>query len=135
METIEINNETFINRSKYEVNLDNQGQVPDLKIISQNYNQNTGQTYLVVSSNILMKDNYKLFIRENHLGIVISEHIEFNRPVYLHHYNLKSYQQQSYERLHSASVLLPGHNYHLINHFFNPDNNSLEIVLGHSSVN
>lgn len=135
MKTLEINNDIIINHNTNTILLDKQGQIPDFEIISHHYNSETGQTYLVVLTKLLMKNNYKLFIREKHLGIVISEHIEFNRPVYLHHYNLQSYQQQSYERFHSASVLLPGYNYRLISHFFDTEKNYLEIVLGNSSVN
>lgn len=135
MKTLEINRKTINNFDTNAVFLDKTAQVPDLEIINHQYNAKTGQTYIIVSTQILRSDNYKIFLHGNHLGLVISEHIEFNKPLYLRHYNLQSYQQQSYERFHSASVLLAGYNYYLVNYLFIPEKNHLEIVLGNTLIN
>lgn len=133
MKTLEFNKTTILNFNSNALLLEKKGQVLDLKIIDYEVHPETCQTTLVLYSEMFTNDNYKLIVRNNQIALVIMEHIEFNRPIYVHHYNWQNYQTQAYDRFHSASILLPGERYHLISHQFIPGQNLLKISLGNLS--
>ncbi|MFA9392504.1 MAG: hypothetical protein ACERKD_22020 [Prolixibacteraceae bacterium] len=130
MKTQEIQRNLTVNLHTTSIMLDKKGQIPDLKILHHSYHPETGQTTIVLQSSMLTADNYKLLIRDDQIGLVLMEHIEFDRPVYVHHYKWQNIQHQAYDRFHSANISLPGSNYHLLSHQYSSTQNLLEITLG-----
>jgi len=135
MKAIEISKNTVINFNSKAHLLNSKGQIDDLKIVQHEYDASSGQTTLVISSSMFDFDNYKLIVRDNQIGLVIMEHVEFSRPVYMHHYNWQNYTHEAYDRFHSASIQLPGERYHLVNHQYDADEKLLRIKLANSSFN
>ena len=135
MKTLEINKNEMVNFNTSAHLLNKKGQINDLRIIHHEYDEENGQTSLILYSNMFEADNYKLLVRGNQVGLVIMEHVEFNKPVYMHHYNWQNFTHQAYDRFHSASVLLPGDRYHLVTHRFIPEQKVLHIRLVNSSFN
>lgn len=135
MKTIDINKSQVLNFNANAQLLDKKGQIRDLKIVEHTYHPETGQTTLVIYSSLFASDNYKLLVHENHIGLVIMEHVELSRPVYIHHYNWQNSSYHAYDRFYSASIVLPGEQYHLISHKFDSESNLLTIALGNSSFN
>lgn len=135
MKTADINRNAVVNFNPTPRLLDKKGQIHDLRIVRHEFDASTGRTTLILSSRMFDFDNYKLLVRDNQIGLVIMEHIEFNRPVYLHHYNWQNFSHQAYDRFHSASIRLPGERYHLVSHRFIPEKNLLQINLSNSSFN
>ena len=135
MKTLEINENQVFNFHSSAQLLDKKGQIKDLKIVGLEYEASTGETTLVLSSSMFNTTNYKLLVHDNHVGLVIMEHVEFSRPVYIHHYNWQNFTHHAYDRFHSASIVLPGKQYHLVSHQFVAEKNHLRINLSNSSFN
>lgn len=135
MKTLDISKNSILSFNSKAHLIDRKGQVDDLRIVRHEYDESTGHTTLVLASSMFDFDNYKLLVRGNHVGLVIMEHVEFNRPVYMHHYNWQNFSHQAYDRFHSASIMLPGERYHLVSHQFIAGENLIKIKLSNSSFN
>jgi len=101
----------------------------DVEITGFIYSYFKNRYKLNIYSKLIFKDNYSLSLIDNKLFVVISEIKQLNKPSYLHNYNWKNSDINSYERIRSMDILLPGDDFYLIRHFVVPDKNTLSIIL------
>jgi hypothetical protein len=102
----------------------------DLKIEWIKFN-NSGKHYILkMNISNLENDNYRLCLDGSRLSVIISEPLDYSRPIHLHNINWKMFTHQTFDLLKQADIWLPGDNFYLIRHLALPDDNILEVILG-----
>ena len=105
----------------------------DVNLAGFSYNYLKNQYKLSIYSQLIFKDNYSISLIDNKLIILISEAKEYNKPVYIHNYNWKNSGTETYERIRSLDILLPGDDFYIIRHYMIPEKSILNIILSTSS--
>lgn len=77
----------------------------------------------------------KISIRGSQIVLLISEQVEATRSRSMFVSDWQSYNPQSYVRMRTVSLLLPGDNFFLLRHFLIPENHLLKIFLGRLADN
>jgi hypothetical protein len=121
------NNSGRINFPVVEKNIDH-----EIKIISFRSNHNN-RSILKLGVNDLNDDNYRVYLNGQRLSLIISEPVEYSRPVHLHNINWKFYNRQTYEVLRNVIIWLPDINMCLVRHYMIPHSQVLKIILEKAS--
>lgn len=96
--------------------------------------QKKNQLYLLqLELKSIRIDNYRIFLKDRYLTLVVSEIRELEKPVYLHNMSWQEVDSEGYEVMKNIELWLPGDNFYLVKHFFVPASNLLNIYLGRSS--
>ncbi len=101
----------------------------NVNITGFSYNYVKNQYKLSIYSDLFFKDNYSVSLIDNRLMVVISEIKEYNKPSYIHNFNWNTANSQTYERIRSMDVILPGNDFYLIRHYVIPDRKMLHVIL------
>ncbi len=102
----------------------------DVKADRVNFVKKDGVYTLQVDMHLLKKDNYRIFLKGNTLSLILFEEKQLSRPVHLHHFNMHSFDSLDYEIMKTVEFCLPGGHFYLIKHYFVPQQNRLNILLG-----
>jgi hypothetical protein len=102
----------------------------DLKIELIKFNNSGKYHILQVGISNLEDDNYRLCLDGSCLSIIISEPLEYLRPIHVHNIDWKTFSPQSFDLIKQADIWLPGDNFYIIRHLSFPDDNVLEVILG-----
>jgi hypothetical protein len=100
----------------------------EIKIISYQM-KNHKKSILKIEAGNLKDDSYRIFLNGQRLSLIISESIEYNRPLYLHHIDWKVYNRQTYEVLRNVIIWLPEVNMYLVKYYIIPNSQILKVIL------
>ncbi len=77
----------------------------------------------------LNHDNYRIFLNGQRLSLIISESMEYTRPLHLHNIDWKFYNRQTYEVLRNVIIWLPEVNMYLVKYYIIPNSQILKVIL------
>ena len=99
------------------------------KVEIVDYTDENGGLIITLFSLLFNEDNFRFFLHENKLVIVITEKVQSARqelPVVDWH----RFHGSTYERLRNVSIYLPGDNFYLLRHIVIPEKFLLKVILG-----
>lgn len=101
----------------------------NVSISGFSYNFLKNRYKLSIHSDLILKDNYTISLTDDKLIIVVSEIREFIKPSYIHNIQTSYSETNTYERIRSMDIYLPGKNFYIVRHYVIPAKNLLHIVL------
>jgi hypothetical protein len=104
----------------------------EIKIISYHM-KNHKRSILKLEARNLKDDSYRVFLNGQRLSLIISESIEYNRPLYLHNIDWKVYNRQTYEVLKNVIIWLPEVNMYLLKYYKIPNSKIIKVILEKAS--
>ncbi len=78
-------------------------------------------------------DNYRIFLNGQRLSLIISDSIEYQRPLHLHNIDWKVYNRQTYEVLRNVIIWLPEVNMYLVKYYIIPNSQIIKVILTKAS--
>ena len=101
----------------------------DVNIAGFSYNFLKNQYKLSIYSDLILKDNYTISLDDDKLIIIIAEIREYNKPAYIHNFQRNYSQTDTYERIRSMDIYLPGKDFYLVRHYAIPKKSMLYVIL------
>ena len=107
----------------------NPGDESEIKVVDFQEENENGLFEISLYSTLFAISQLKIDIRGNRIVLLVSEQVEptRSRPVFVSDW--QSYYPQSYTRMRTINLLLPGDNFFLLRHFLVPENYLLKIFL------
>jgi hypothetical protein len=104
----------------------------EIKIISFRMNKHN-RSILKLEVMPLKDDNYRIFLNGQRLSLIISESMEYQRPLHLHNIDWKVYNRQTYEVLRNVIIWLPEVNMYLVKYYIIPNSHIIKVILAKPS--
>jgi hypothetical protein len=106
--------------------------VNEIKIISFKRSHNNKSILKLVVSNI-NDSNYRVYLNGQRLSLIISEHAEYSKPIYIHNMDKKFYNRENYEVLKNVIIWLPEVNMDLVKYYLMPHSQVLKVIMEKSA--
>lgn len=100
----------------------------EIRILSFRRNHNK-RSILKVESTHLKDDNYRIFLNGQRLSLIISESVEYQKPLHLHNIDRKIFNRQTYEVLRNVVIWLPEVNMVLVKYYLIQNRQILKVIL------
>jgi len=126
-----MNNDKLLNNIGLEkIHFGNQETNQPVKVVDYSEDPEKGQLIISLYSQLFSNNQLRIFIRDDKIIIVVSEHIYANQSSTAFVSDWQSYNPTSYTRMRNISLMLPGENFYLLRHFVVPEKLLLNIILG-----
>lgn len=118
-------------------NIENKSQLPyiisknNLDINHLSYREENKRFLLQIGLSDFPEDHYHIFLDGHYLTLAISDDLRNMKPYLVHNMNQRLIQDKmAFEKIKSVDIWLPDDNYFLINHYYLPEDQILNIYLG-----
>jgi hypothetical protein len=105
----------------------------DIKLIDFQKMNRTHLLQLEIKN--LQKDNYRVFLKEHYLTLIITETKAIPKPIHVHNIDWNLVYNHDYDVMKNVDIWLPGDNFYLIKHYSIPEDRVLKIFLGQMHMN
>lgn len=102
----------------------------EIKIVDFLEENEDGKFVISLYAVLFAVSEVKIAVRGSRMVLSISEQVEVTHSRTMFVSDWQSYYPQTYIRLRTVSLLLPGDNFFLLRHFLIPENHLLKIFLG-----
>ena len=119
---------TGINMHRFSYPVVEKNSASKIKILSFRRNHNHKSILKLGVSN-LNDNNYRVYINGQRLSLIISEHAEYSKPIYMHNIDRKFYNMENYEVLRNVIIWLPEVNMDLVNYYLMPNSQVLKVIM------
>ncbi|MCG6191322.1 hypothetical protein [Maribellus maritimus] len=113
----------------------NQELSDEIKIVDFLEETQQGQYVISLYSELFSGSSIKVFMRNSKVVLFITEYVESANPTAVYVSDWQNFYPQSYSRMRSVSLVLPGDNFFLLRHFLVPEKYLLKILLGQLTEN
>lgn len=113
----------------------NQEAKNEIQIIDYLEEPKNGQFIISLYSRLFLENQVKVFMRNNKLILFINEQIDATKSSMIYVSDWQNYYPQSYTRMRSVSLLLPGDNFFLLRQFLISEKFLLKIFLARLADN
>jgi hypothetical protein len=77
--------------------------------------------------------NYRVYLNGHRLSLIISEHAEYSKPIYMHNIDHKFYDRETYEVLRNFIIWMPEVNMDLVKYYIMPHSQILKVIMEKSA--
>jgi hypothetical protein len=123
---------TGISMHRYNYPIVEKNSASEIKIISFRRNHNNKSILKLGVSN-LSDNNYRVYLNGQRLSLIISEHAEYSKPIYMRNIDRKFYNRENYEVLKNVIIWLPEVNMDLVNCYLMPHSQVLKVIMEKSA--
>lgn len=113
----------------------NPGDESEVKVVDFKEENELGLFEISLYSCLFAISQLKIDIRGNKMVLLVSEQVESGRSRSVFVSDWQSYYPQSYTRMRTINLLLPGDNFFLLRHFLVPENYLLKVFLSRLADN
>lgn len=89
---------------------------------------------LIINIKYLESNNYKIFLENSKLMIVVAVNHSLAKPWHLHNMQENLAEQYHYDIMRHVQVWLPADNFYLLRHFLDLEEGNLKIILKDSKL-
>jgi hypothetical protein len=123
---------TNINMHRYNYPIVEKNSTSEIKIISFRRNHNN-KSILKLGVSSINDSNYRVYLNGQRLSLIISEHAEYSKPIYMRNIDRKFYNRENYEVLRNVIIWLPEVNMDLVNYYLMPHSQVLKVIMEKSA--
>jgi len=117
-----------INMQRFSYPIVEKNSASEIKIISFRRNHNNKSILKLGVTNI-NDNNYRVYLNGQRLSLIISEHAEYSKPIYMRNIDHRFYNRENYEVLRNVIIWLPEVNMDLVKYYLMPHSQVLIVIM------